>query len=150
MDRRSFYDAAGGARAFETLTARFYDKVKDDPLLAPVFASFTADHARNVAIWLGEVFGGPKQYSNEHGGHRTVLEKHAGLKISEAQKERWLQLMLETGREVLPADEALQQRFAEYLRWGAAIAVDVSQSGFQPGDVGPMPAWDWPTSQESR
>ena len=59
MNRPSIFEAAGGAPVFEVLTSRFYRKVKADPLLSPVFASFTAEHARNVAIWLGEVFGGP-------------------------------------------------------------------------------------------
>jgi len=34
---------------------------------------------KNVAIWLGEVFGGPPRYSEEHSGHRTVLERHLNL-----------------------------------------------------------------------
>jgi hemoglobin len=59
----SIFEAAGGAPAFEALTSRFYKKVKADPLLAPVFVSFTDEHAKNVAIWLGEVFGGPPRYS---------------------------------------------------------------------------------------
>ena len=81
----SIFDAVGGARGFEALTERFYKKVKADATLAPVFASFTMEHAKNVAVWLGEVFGGPHLYSSEHGGHRTVLEKHGGLGLSETQ-----------------------------------------------------------------
>jgi len=58
MSRPTIFEAAGGSPAFEALTVRFYEIVKADPLLSPVFASFTAEHAKNVAIWLGEVFGG--------------------------------------------------------------------------------------------
>jgi hemoglobin len=79
MSRPTIFEAAGGSPAFEAITVRFYEKVKADPLLSQVFASFTAEHAKNVAIWLGEVFGGPPRYAEEHGGHRTVLERHRNL-----------------------------------------------------------------------
>jgi hemoglobin len=148
MNKPTIFAAAGGAPAFEALTARFYDKVKADPALSHVFASFTAEHAKNVAIWLGEVFGGPRRYSDEYGGHRTILEKHSGLGLTEAQKARWVELMLETAREVLPPDEVLQRRFAEYIEWGARIAVAASQPGFKIEHVGPVPNWDWPTARE--
>ena len=69
MSRPTIFEAAGGAPAFEALTGRFYEKVRADPLLSSVFASFTAEHAKNVAIRLGEVFRGPPRYSEEHGGH---------------------------------------------------------------------------------
>jgi len=78
--------------------------VRADPLLAPVVASFTAEHAKNVAIWLGEVFAGPVRYSKDHGGHRTVLERHRNLALTPDQQGRWVELMLETAREVLPND----------------------------------------------
>jgi hemoglobin len=114
-----------------------------------VFASFTVEHAKNVAIWLGEVFGGPPRYSEEHGGHRTVLERHRNLGLSPNQKERWVDLMLETAAEVLPKDAELQARFADYIRWGAQIAVAASQPGFEIQHVGPVPRWGWTTDKTS-
>ena len=145
MNRPSIFEAAGGAPVFEVLTSRFYRKVKADPLLSPVFASFTAEHAKNVAIWLGEVFGGPPLFSEEHGGHRTVLQRHHNLNLRPEQMDRWVELMLDTAREVLPNDAELQARFADYIRWGARIAVTASQPGFQSDHVGPVPKWQWPT-----
>jgi hemoglobin len=145
VNRPSIFEVAGGAPAFEALTSHFYKEVKADPLLAPVFASFSAEHAKNVAICLGEVFGGPPRYSEEHGGHRTVLERHRNLSLRPDQKDRWVALMLETAREVLPNDEELQARFADYIRWGARIAVTASQPGFQIEHVGAVPKWGWTT-----
>jgi sugar lactone lactonase YvrE/truncated hemoglobin YjbI len=147
MTRRSIFEAVGGMPSFEALTQRFYDKVKAEPMLAPVFTSFTTEHVKNVAIWLAEVFGGPPRYSQEHGGHRAVLEKHGGLRLTEAQKDRWIQLMLATAREIFPDDDALQRRFAEYIEWGARIAVAASQPDFKIDHVGPVPVWDWPASK---
>jgi hemoglobin len=111
VSRPTIFEAAGGSPAFEALTVRFYKKVRADPLLAPVFASFTAEHAKNVAIWLGEVFGRPARYSEDHGGHRTVLERHRNLALTPNQKERWVELMLETAR------------------WGAQIALPLLSPG---------------------
>jgi hypothetical protein len=45
MSRPTILEAAGGSPAFEALTVRFYEKVRADQLLSPVFASFTAEHA---------------------------------------------------------------------------------------------------------
>lgn len=143
MDRPTIFEAAGGETAFRRLTERFYEKVRDDATLAPVFATFTAEHAANVATWLGEVFGGPPLYSLEHGGHRTILEKHHGLALTETHRERWAALMIETAGEVLPPDDALQGRFAEYIEWGSRIAVAASQPGFAIDRAGPVPRWDW-------
>jgi len=46
--------------AFERLTKVFYDRVKDDPVLAPVFAHISDEHARHVAEFIAEVFGVPR------------------------------------------------------------------------------------------
>ncbi len=51
----------------------FYDKVLDDPILAPVFAHMSDKHREHVALWLGEVFGGPSRYTDELGGYPAML-----------------------------------------------------------------------------
>ncbi len=112
-----------------------------------MFASFTAEHAKNVALWLGEVFGGPPRYTEERGGHRTVLERHRNLGLSPDQKEGWVHLMLETAQEVPPNEAKLQAHFADYLRWGAQIALTASQPGFEIQHVGPVPKWGWTTDK---
>jgi hemoglobin len=141
--RPSIYEFAGGGTAFQRLTQAFYGKVMTDALLAPLFANFTQQHIDHVALWLGEVFGGPPVFAEQFNGHRGVLSHHLNLSITPDQRARWAQLMIETARDVLPADELLQNRFAEYIEWGTRIAQDVSQPGFQIGEVGEVPRWDW-------
>lgn len=144
MDRPSIYEFVGGAETLDRLTSVFYDRVRADPLLAPVFVNFTDEHARNVAIWLGEVFGGPPTFTAEHGGHHGLLIRHLGLGITEEQRARWADLMVECAGEVLPADELLQRRFAEYIQWGTTIAREVSGPGQEVGDdPGAVPRWGW-------
>jgi hemoglobin len=67
---------AGGADALRRLTEVFYDRVLDDPVLAPVFARMGPDHRAHVALWLGEVFGGPTTYTDELGGYPAMLRHH--------------------------------------------------------------------------
>jgi hemoglobin len=141
--RSSIYEVAGGAPAFQRLTLAFYYKVTAEPLLAPLFTTFTQQHIDHVALWLGEVFGGPPIFEEKFDGHRGILSHHLKLSITPEQRARWAQLMIETAREVLPADELLQWRFAEYIEWGTEIAEDVSQPGYEIGDVGEVPRWGW-------
>ena len=143
MGAVTIYEYAGGAGAFQRLVERFYARVRVDPLLAGLFACFTDEHARRVALWLGEVFGGPPLYTQEQGGHHDILVRHGGLAITEAQRERWAALMLATAREVLPPEPKLQRRFAAYIEWGTRIAREASQPGFLPGEAGEVPRWDW-------
>lgn len=49
----TLYEWAGGQPAMERLFTRFYQRVDEDPLLAPVFADKEPDHALRVAAWLG-------------------------------------------------------------------------------------------------
>jgi hemoglobin len=149
MTTPSMFEAAGGSPAFERLTDAFYERVRRHPTLAPVFASFTPEHATNVARWLAEVFGGPPAYSEHQGGHHAILEKHHGLQLTEAHRAAWAELMIATARDVLPDNGLLQQRFAEYIEWGSHIAVAASQPGFTIRGSGPMPRWGWAGLEET-
>ena len=50
---------AGGQDALERLTARFYQHVAAEPLLAPLFPHLDAHHPRFVVQFIAEVFVGP-------------------------------------------------------------------------------------------
>jgi hemoglobin len=140
---RSFYDALGGEPALRRLIGAFYDRVLVDPVLEPVFAHFTATHVDHVVVWLSEVFGGPAGYTERLGGHQSLLTSHLDLRITEEQRARWVEVMLQTAAKELPDDELLQRRFAEYIEWGTKIAASVSQPGTELGDPGPTPRWGW-------
>ncbi|MFD8785341.1 group II truncated hemoglobin [Kitasatospora sp. NPDC059599] len=141
----SLYDAVGGLDALRRLSHTFYRGVLADPLLAPVFADFTPTHIEHVAVWLAEVFGGPTSFTDELGGHQALLRAHLGLRITEEQRLRWMELMAEAVRAELPADELLRARVLEYFDWGTKIAEDVSASpaGTDLGEPGPTPRWNW-------
>ncbi|MBW8744953.1 MAG: CDGSH iron-sulfur domain-containing protein [Sphingomonas sp.] len=136
---------AGGRAMLKALTVAFYSKVPDDPLLAPVFAQMDRRHAEHVADFLAEVFGGPPLYSSEGGSHIGMIVKHLGREITEAQRARWVELMIETADEVgLPDDRAFRDAFVAYLEWGSKLAVINSAPGIEkPEGEWPMPKWGW-------
>ncbi len=109
-----------------------------------MFAHMHPDHARHVATWLAEVFGGPASYTTGHGGYPNMLAHHLGKAISEPQRRRWVNLMLDAADEVgLPADPEFRAAFVSYLEWGTRLAVLNSQPGADPVRQAPVPHWGW-------
>ena len=140
----TLYEWAGGAPAIERLTEVFYRYVHQDPILAPVFAHVGEDHAHHVAIWLGEVFGGPATYTAEHGGYPAMLGHHLGLSITREQRARWVALIAEAADEAgLPSDPEFRSAFVAYVEWGSRIGMANSQPGATPPPKAPVPRWDW-------
>ncbi|MCF2532643.1 group II truncated hemoglobin [Yinghuangia soli] len=140
----TLYEWAGGAEAFERLFTRFYERVGEDEVLAPVFAGMDPHHAQHVAAWLGEVFGGPAVYSTELGGHQHMASKHLGKGVTEPQRRRWVALLADTADEVgLPSDPEFRAVFAYYVEWGTRMAIIYSGPNPPPLPTTPMPKWDW-------
>jgi hemoglobin len=140
----TLFDWLGGAAALDRLTANFYVKVRVDPLLAPVFAHMDEKHPHYVAQFLGEVFGGPKDYSRQRGGHAHMLTRHFARHLTEAQRRRWVSLLIDTADEIeLPADPEFRSALMAYLEWGTRIAVINSQSEPHAVEQEPMPQWGW-------
>ncbi|PHY20008.1 group II truncated hemoglobin [Caulobacter sp. BP25] len=136
---------AGGPERFETLFSTFYVRVPEDPVLAPVFAGMDPRHAQHVAAFVGEVFGGPKAYTQAGGSHAAMIRKHLGRHLTEAQRKAWVALMLDTADQVgLPTDPEFRAAFVGYLEWGTRLAVINSADGVaEPEDDPPMPVWGW-------
>ncbi|HEX8344649.1 MAG TPA: group II truncated hemoglobin [Actinoplanes sp.] len=143
-DTPTLYDWAGGTDAFVRLCDDFYARVRADDLLAPVFAGMDAHHARYVALWLAEVFGGPAVYTSDHGGYPHMVGKHLGMAITEPQRRRWLNLMMDAADEVgLPDDPEFRAAFVGYLEWGTRLARSNSQPGADVLRQAPVPRWGW-------
>lgn len=139
------YEWAGGAAALDRLTEIFYcDHVLGDRILGPVFARMPSDHPHHVALWLGEVFGGPPEYSEHHGGYAQMVAKHIGLALTEQQRARWVALIGIAADEAgLPADPEFRSAVMAYIEWGTRLALHNSQPGADPPPQAPMPRWGW-------
>jgi hemoglobin len=140
----TLYDWAGGMPVLQRLTTRFYQAVAQDELLQPVFAHMGPEHPRFVAEFIAEVFGGPPRYSEGRGGHPHMIQQHLNRHLTQAQRTRWMQLLLATADEIgLPSDPEFRSAFVAYLEWGSRLAVINSADGAEVNPHSPMPRWGW-------
>ena len=140
----TLFEWMGGMSAIERLMRVFYRRVPDDALLASVFAQMAPEHVEHVARFVAEVLGGPKIYSAALGGHPAMIRKHVGRALTEDQRKRWMQLLLECADECgVPDDPEFRSALVSYLEWGTRLAVLNSQPGADVSAEAPMPSWGW-------
>ncbi len=142
----TLYQWLGGADVLQKLTVRFYERVLVDDLLRPLFAGMSPEHPRHVADFIGEVTGGAHDYTATRGGHHTMLAHHFGKHITEEQRRRWVNLLLDTADEIgMPSDPEFRSALVAYLEWGSRLAVINSGLPSEtPADPStPMPEWGW-------
>lgn len=141
----SLFEWMGGEPRLRALFDEFYRRVRLDPLIGPVFAGMDPEHARKVAAFVGEVFGGPPAYTDAGGSHTTMIVRHMGRMLTKEQRSRWVALLIETGDGMgLPEDPEFRAALVGYLEWGSRLAVMNSAAGVAaPEGAPPMPRWGW-------
>ena len=142
----SLYQWLGGNEKLELLTTAFYKKVLADELIGPVFKNMSPEHAKHVAHFIGEVFGGPTQYTlQDNGSHAKMVGHHVGKMLTEPMRKRWIQLLLETADEIgLAEDPEFRSAFVGYIEWGTRLAILNSNTTENPiKEDEPMPKWGW-------
>jgi hemoglobin len=89
-DGTSFYDQVGGHPVFEKLVRRFYEGVRNDPVLWPMYPQDDLEGAIwRLSRFLEQYWGGPTDYSQKRGHPRLQL-RHAAFKVNPEAKEHWL------------------------------------------------------------
>lgn len=77
-------------------------------------------------------------------GTPTCLARHAGKAITEAQRRRWVSLLVDAADEVgLPSDPEFRAAFMGYVEWGTRLAVHNSAPDASPVQKAPVPHWGW-------
>jgi hemoglobin len=143
-DVPSLYEWLGGIEALNRLMTRFYEHVRADAMLAPIFARMSGDHPLHVAAFVGQVLGGPATYSEQYGGHPHMIRQHVNRRLTQEQRRRWMSLLLETADELkLPDDPEFRSALVGYLEWGSRLAVINSQPEATVTENSPMPHWGW-------
>lgn len=143
-DKPTLFEWMGGREVLNNLLQKFYEKVKKDDLISPLFKHMVDDHHTHVAMWFEEVFGGDPIYTNERGGFKTMIGSHRGKAIKPEQRERWVSLMLQTADEVnLPSDPEFRSAFVAYIEWGSRRALANSQPDAPPSKRDTVPRWGW-------
>ena len=87
------YDAVGGEATFRRLVGGFYDRVRDDPVLRPLYPEDELDAAEErLRLFLMQYWGGPTTYA-ETRGHPRLRMRHVPFAIGRRERDAWLRNM---------------------------------------------------------
>ena len=87
---RNFYDDVGGAPVFHKLVGRFYEEVRADPVLRPMYPEEDLGPAEErLRMFLEQYWGGPTTYSEQR-GHPRLRMRHIPFVVSPDMRDRWL------------------------------------------------------------
>jgi hemoglobin len=141
----SLYEHAGGEEAIHRLEDVFYGKVLADPVLKPLFGEGRPTHVDRLTAFTSESFGGPDRFSRELGfGHMIAIHRH--LKITEEQRQRFVQLYMEALDDVgMPDDEQFREAFRSHVEFGTRVAMQNSHAESE-DELHPLrdvPRWNW-------
>lgn len=91
-NEQSLYSALGPS-FFSRLVHGFYEQVKTDDLIGPMYPEDDFDGAEQRLRWfLEQYWGGPHTY-NEKRGNPMLRRRHFPFPIGVAEADRWLELM---------------------------------------------------------
>jgi len=105
----NFWEQIGGRPTFEKLVRAFYDGIRTDEVLMPLYPEQPElePAIQRLTGFLEQYWGGPGTYSQER-GHPRLRMRHAPFKVNPDARDRWLGHMraaLDT-LELSPLDDA--------------------------------------------
>ena len=142
---QSLHEHAGGDEAIHRLEEIFYDKVLDDPVLRVVFTERMPTHVDHLTWFTAESFGGPDTFTREL-GFQYLIDVHRHLKITDEQKQRFVDLYLEALEDAgLPDDEPFRNAVQSHLEFGSNVAQQNSwaETDFDLHPIREVPHWSW-------
>ena len=141
----SLYEHAGGEEAIHRLEDVFYGKVLADPVLKPLFGEGRPTHVDRLTAFTSESFGGPDRFSRALGfGHMIAVHRY--LKITEEQRQRFVQLYMEALDDVgMPDDEPFREAFRSHVEFGSRVAMQnsLAESDDELHPLREVPRWSW-------
>jgi hemoglobin len=124
--QRSFYDEVGGHATFAVIVARFYEQVRDDEILLPLYPEDDMDGAEErLRLFLEQYWGGPRTYSDQR-GHPRLRMRHAPFRIGYLERDAWLRCMHTAVASIDSAtlDDAHRRALLDYLQMAADSMVN--------------------------
>ena len=89
----NLWNQIGGRETFEKLVRAFYEGVKSDPVLLPMYPEQDLEGAiQRLTGFLEQYWGGPTTYSDER-GHPRLRMRHQPFTINPDARDRWLHHM---------------------------------------------------------
>lgn len=84
------FERMGGEAVFTALVHGFYQRVREDDLLAPMYPEGDFEGAEwRLRSFLVQYWGWPAAYSAAR-GHPMLRRRHAAFPIDAAARDRWL------------------------------------------------------------
>jgi hemoglobin len=123
---RSFYDEVGGAETFRTIVSTFYQLVREDEILRPLYPEEDLDAAEvRLRMFLEQYWGGPRTYSDQR-GHPRLRMRHAPFRIGPFERDAWLRCMHTAIAEIdsTTLDDAHREVLVNYLEMAAQSMVN--------------------------
>jgi hemoglobin len=98
-----------------------------------------------ISWFTAESFGGPDRFSREV-GFDHLIAVHRGLKITEEQRQRFVELYVAALDEAgMPGDPAFREAVREHIEFGSQVAMQNSHAETD-DDLHPLrevPRWTW-------
>ncbi|WP_330998396.1 globin [Georgenia yuyongxinii] len=111
----TLFAALGGHETFARLVARFYQGVRTDEHLAPMYPQDDWEGSEErLRLFLEQYWGGPTTYSDTR-GHPRLRMRHVRFAVTPDARDRWLTHMRVALDELDLAPEA------EHLLWDYLI-----------------------------
>ena len=90
----NFWEQVGGRPTFEKLVRAFYDGIRTDEVLLPMYPEQPdlEGAIQRLTGFLEQYWGGPGTY-NEQRGHPRLRMRHAPFKVNPDARDRWLMHM---------------------------------------------------------
>jgi len=123
---RSFYDEVGGDETFRRIVSKFYQLVREDEILRPIYPDDDLDGAEErLRMFLEQYWGGPRTYSDKR-GHPRLRMRHAPFRIGFLERDAWLRCMHTAVAEIdaHTMDDAHRQALLDYLEMAAQSMVN--------------------------
>jgi hemoglobin len=151
-DRRStLFEHAGGQEALRRFVEIFYRSVLADPVLKPLFGNGNPEHVDQLTAFEAESFGGADEFTHALGGMPHLIDVHRGLRITEAQRQRFVELYLAAADTAgLPDDPAFREALRSHVEFGSVVAKQNSHARTD-DELHPLrevPRWQWPAGDD--
>jgi hemoglobin len=145
MSQETLFEHAGGLEALHRLEDHFYSSALADPLLQPLFGAGKPQHVEHLTWFTAESFGGPDRFSREL-GFRHLIDVHRHLKITEEQRQRFVELYMAALDAVgMPADEPFRDAVRSHVEFGTKVAMQNSHATTEDElhPIRQVPIWTW-------
>jgi hemoglobin len=122
LPNSTLYDRVGGDPFFVDLVERFYAGVEGDAVLRPIYPADLEPGKANLALFLGQYWGGPPRYSATR-GHPRLRMRHFRFAIGARERDAWVAHMVEAVR-ASSAPPADARALVDYFEAAATMLIN--------------------------